>query len=393
VGFSRFVNTENTQFLYGSSQLGDIRRLRILPAFTNTDIKPNNLTPNDEGGFGEFVTNFRLNPDNTEDLFYVNYNRLFRTTSASSITPSTWTELTGISSAVNPSNPTGGKNISIRAMEFSRGTYAPSHALFIGTTEGRVFRIDDPRNRSAAAAPVNITPAALTGNVQDIAVNPTNDNEIMVVVSNYNAVSIWWTNNAKSASPTWRNAEGNLSIPSIRSCEILVDTTGGTTSTEYYVGTSVGLYSVSGLATTNNPVWQREGGKTLNFAVVQSITHRPSDRTLLIGTHGNGMFYSVVGERLTPAPGNNGVFINFAGPSRLSSGGGTQVVYRVGNLTTVERIVVQVFNMKGQLLFKQERGYTNGAGLNFSQYPVGMYILSIRSSDGKEKFSQKIIKQ
>ncbi|HVG13303.1 MAG TPA: sialidase family protein, partial [Chitinophagaceae bacterium] len=130
VGFSKFVTAENTQFLYGSSQQGDIRRLRLLPTFSNTDIKPNNLTANDEGGFGEFVTNFRLNPDNTEDLYYVNFNRLFRTTSASSVTPSTWTELTGISSAVNPANPGGGKNISIRAMEFSRGNYAPSHALF-----------------------------------------------------------------------------------------------------------------------------------------------------------------------------------------------------------------------------------------------------------------------
>ncbi|HVG14463.1 MAG TPA: T9SS type A sorting domain-containing protein, partial [Chitinophagaceae bacterium] len=309
------------------------------------------------------------------------------------VTPSTWTELTGISSAVNPANPGGGKNISIRAMEFSRGNYAPSHALFIGTTEGRVLRIDDPRNRPATSAPVNITPAALTGNVQDIAVNPINDNEIMVVVSNYNAVSIWWTNNAKTASPTWRNVEGNLSIPSIRSCEILVDTTGGTTSIEYYVGTSVGLYSVSNLAGTNNPVWQREGGKTLNFAVVQSITHRPSDRTLLIGTHGNGMYYTVVGESITPDPGNSGVFINSASPSLIIPGGSSLVVYRVGNLTTVERIVVQVFNMKGQQMFKQERGYTNGAGLNFSRYPAGMYILSIRSSDGKQKFTQKIIKQ
>ncbi len=392
LGFSRLSTADNSQYLYGSSQLGDIRRLRLLPSFSNTDIEPNNLTENEEGGFGEFVTNLRLNPDNTEDLFYVNFNRLFRTATASTVTPSSWTELTGVRAAVNPANPGGGQNISIRAMEFSRGTYSASHSLFLGTTNGKIFRLDDPRNAAPTAAPVNITPIGLTGNVQDIAVNPTNDNEILAVVSNYNTVSIWWTNNAKSSSPTWRNAEGNLTIPSIRSCEILVDTTGGNTSTEYYVGTSVGLYSVANLATTNNPVWQREGGKTLNFAVVQSIVHRPSDNTLLIGTHGNGMYYTVIGENIIPPnPGNNGAFISFFAPTIVTSSSGA-VNYRQGTLTTVNRIIVQVFNMKGQLLLKQQRGYTSGV-INFIRYPAGMYIVLIMSDDGREKFTQKVIKQ
>jgi hypothetical protein len=132
------------------------------------------LTPSVTGStteFGEFVTNFKLNPDNTDDLFYVNFNRLFRTIAAPSVTSSGWTELTGVGNAINVSN---GTNIGIRAMAFSRGTYGASHALYIGTTDGRVFRLDDPRNSSLLNAPVNITPSAaaadLSGlNIQDIA--------------------------------------------------------------------------------------------------------------------------------------------------------------------------------------------------------------------------------
>jgi hypothetical protein len=74
-------------------------------------------------------------------------------------------------------------------------------------------------------------------NIQDIAVNPNNDNEIIAVVTNYgrtvganlnNVTNILWTNDAKSASPTWKVAEGNLTgnntsgYISARSCMITV---------------------------------------------------------------------------------------------------------------------------------------------------------------------------
>src|SRR5688572_2306572 len=374
------------QFLYGSSQLGEIRRIRLTSSFSSTDINPDNLTGNDEGGFGEFVTNLRLNPDNTEDLYYVNFNRLFRTATASTVSSSTWTELTGVRQVVNPSNPGGGKNIGIRALAFTRGTYTAAHSLFLGTTDGKIFRLDDPRNTSSTI-PLNITPAGLTGNVQDIAVNPVDDNEVLAVVSNYNVVSIWWTNNAKSTSPTWRNVEGNLSLPSIRSCQIVINTSGVNPVTEYYVGTSVGLYSTTGLD-NGGPVWQREGGSTLGYTVVQSIAHRPSDNALLIGTHGNGMYYTFVGRTARGPGAGTEVFIQALAPT-LTNG---TVNYTVGNLTSVQTIVVRVFNMQGQLLFKEERGYDN-ASINISRHPAGVYIISIMSADGKYKLSEKIVKQ
>ena len=383
VGLSKSLND---QFLYGSSQLGEIRRIRLTSSFSSTDISPNNLTANDEGGFGEFVTNLRLNPDNTEDLYYVNFNRLFRTTAASTVSPNTWTELTGVRQAVNPSNPGGGKNIAIRSLAFTRGTYSTTHSLFLGTTDGKIFRLDDPRNTASSTIPLNITPTGLTGNVQDIAVNPINDNEILAVVSNYNVISIWWSDNAKSASPSWRNVEGNLSLPSIRSCQILINTSGVDSVTEYYVGTSVGLYSTIDID-NGSPVWQREGGSTLGYAVVQSIALRPSDNTLLIGTHGNGMYYTSIGRTTGPAPGTE-VFIQKLAPT-LTNG---TVNYTVGNLTSVQKIVIRVFNTQGQLLFKEDRGYAS-ASINISRLPAAVYIISIMSDDGKYKLSERIVKQ
>ena len=411
VGISK--RNGSTQYLYGAVQLGSIKRGQLSSfATTATEIRPNGLTGTSPE-FGEFVTNFKLNPDNTEDLFYVNYNRLFRTTSASTVSSSSgWTELTGVSSAVNSSN---GTNIAIRAVAFSRGNYGALHSMYFGTTDGRVFRLDDPRNSAASATPVNITPtvADISGlNVQDIAVNPNNDNEIMIVITNYgrtvgaafnNVTNILWTDNAKNASPNWRVAEGNLTgnntsgYISARSCMITVKKDGsGNPVTEYYVGTAAGLFAVENLGPTliggGSPTWQREGSTTLNYAVINSLAYRPDDNVLLIGTHGNGLYYTFLGTPNLVTGINNPVindkdFITMVYPTISES----IIQYRIGNKTDVKKISVQLFNMQGQEMYRQELGYQNGS-INISRYSKGAYILSIYSDNKKYRHVQQIIR-
>jgi hypothetical protein len=413
------------KFLYGSVQLGSVRRGTLQATFNAVEIRPNGLTPSTAGStteFGEFVTNFKLNPDNTEDLYYINFNRMFRTTSASTVNSSNWTELTGVGAAVNPSDPTSGRDIGIRAVAFSRGNYGALHSMYFGTTDGRIFRLDDPRNSAAAATPVNITPSNIdisNLNVQDIAVNPNNDNEIIAVITNYgrtnasgtfqNVTNILWTNNAKSATPTWKVAEGNLTgtlgsattpptgMISARSCMITVKKdASGNPVTEYYVGTAAGLFAVENLETTltggGSPSWQREGLATLNYAVVNSLAYRPDDNVLLVGTHGNGLYYTFLGTANLITGINNPVlndkdFITMVYPTISEN----IVQYRVGNKTDVKKISVQLFNMQGQEMSRQESGYQNGT-LNISRFSKGAYILSIYSDNKKYRHVQQIIR-
>jgi hypothetical protein len=400
VGFSKI--TGGNQYVYEASQLGNIRRFIANPSMISFDIRPNSLTPNSgtTSEYGEFVTNFRLDPDNTEDLYYANFSRLFRTTNASSVTPSSWTELTGVGTTVDP----GGINATnhVRALAFSRGPYATSHVLYVGTTKGKIFRIDDPRNVLTTNFPIEITPPGNTGNVQDIAVNPNNDDEILAVISNYNTISIWWTNNAKSANPIWKNAEGNLTLPSIRSCAIVVKKDAANNPvTEYYVGTSVGLYSAVNIGPTliagGSPTWQREGGNVLNLAVIQSLAYRPVDNVLVVGTHGNGMYYAFLGTpNFVPNQNtgfndpilNNKNFIKQVFPTYSQD----QVNYRIGNLFTIKQISIQLFNLSGQEILKKQTNYQDGK-IDISRIAGGAYILSITSDDGKYRHLQKIIKQ
>ena len=403
-GFSPFDNVLQQQFFYASFQLGNLRRFKISNSPATNNITPKGLTTDGTTGeWGEFVTNFLVDQDNSQNLYYVNYNRLFRTTSASTVDSTTWTELTGVSAAVNPGNPTGGINVGIRGLAVSRGPYNTNHVLYIGTTSGKIFRLNDPQNALATAAPVDITPPGMVAgsNVQDIAVNPNYDNEIMAVVSNYGVISVWWTNNAKSATPTWKNAEGNLSLPSFRSAAIVVKKDAGNNPvTEYYVGTSVGLYSAVNIATTlsggGSPTWQREGGSVLNFAVIQSIAYRPVDNVMVLGTHGNGMYYTFLGtpnfipNQVTAV--NNPVtndknFIRYVYPT-VSNG---PIQYRIGNMFTIKKITIQLYNTAGQQVFRKETGYSDGS-IDVSKLSSGTYILSIYSDDEKYRDVKKIIK-
>ena len=380
------------QYVYTSTQFGAIKRVQLTGSLTSVTITPTGLTATPgTTGFGELVTNFKLNPDNTDDLYYVNFNRLFRTTNVSTVTSSGWTELTGISNTVSPA---GGTSVGIRAIAFSRGPYLSTHTMYIGTTDGKIYRLDNPRTTGVTALPVNITPSGLTGNVQDIAVNPNDDNEIIAVVSNYNATSIWWTNNAKATTPTWKNAEGNLTLPSARSCAIVVKKDGsGNPVTEYYVGTSVGLYSSSNLA-TGTPVWQLEGSGVINFSVIQSLAYRPVDNVLLVGTHGNGMFYTSLGTPNFNPPTTTGInpidndkrFIKSVYPTINSN----LVQYYTGDRFEIKKITVQLFNMQGQQLLSKKTNYQDGT-IDLSSFAKGAYILHITSDDQKYRHVQKLI--
>lgn len=287
-----------TTYEYVGSQLGSIRRRTsgtILGSSTN-------ITPTGELGTGIFVTYFKLDADNTQTLYYGNDNALYRTTSASTVTtgvagPPGWTSMTGVATSIAATHD-------ITAMATTRGTYSAATAsLFIGAsdvagpiTSAKLFRLDNPAAVAAGTAPVDITGASFPAAsfISSIAVNPRNDDTIMVTFSNYGVTgNVWWTGNANSATPTWTNVEGTLTAPSFRSSAIAVTATG----VEYYVGTSVGLYNAVGLPGTIS--WAQDGAPEIGNAVVSSLALRPSDNKLLVGTHGYGMWSAFL---TTPLP-------------------------------------------------------------------------------------------
>ncbi len=383
---SKDPNNSNRQYLIGASQNGEVYRVKLFNdgagGSITSNIKPTGVPD------GLFVTYFHMDNDNTNNLYYASDNTIYRTTSATTVTSGSWTNMTGVGQTIT------GTGVKVMSMATSRGGYVPSNLLFIGTNNGNVYRLGNPVNTAANTPPVNILAPnsgliTATSVVLDIAVNPRNHDSVMAVVSNYGTNSIFFTGNATAATPTWTVCDGNISLPSVQSCEIVVKTTG----VEYYVGTSVGLFSTTALAGAST-AWVKEGSGMLKYAVVRSMAYRWNDNTLVVGTHGNGMFYAQIGNAVAITTGVNDIirndnnFIKKAFPSVPTN----LITYEVGNMTGITRVEIRIVDAIGRLVLRKEEGYTNGL-IDVSKLAAGQYVLTISNQSKKQQFIQKIIKQ
>lgn len=367
-----------TQYLYASVQEGDLYRLFANGGFSTLTQTP--ISPAGSPG-SEFITYFHLDPDNTNTIYYAGQNTLWRTTTATTVTANSgWTQMTGVSNAL-----TG----SIFSLATSRGAYATNNSyLFIGTENGKIYRLQNPRDGAASTAPVDISPSTGMTNeslVRDIAVNPRNPDTVLAVVSNYGVASAFWTGNARSASPTWQLVEGNISLTSFRSAAIVVTATG----VEYYVGTSIGLFSTTAIngASTN---WALEGPPMLQGAIINDMDLRTADNTLLIGTHGNGMFYANIGNVATSVPDvitNDKRFITSVFPTIAND----DIYFRKGDLTGIQTINIRITSTNGQVVAQQRQSYQNGS-VSTRKLASGNYVLEIWSDDRKYKHVQQFVK-
>lgn len=395
---SRFTKIGSTwkQYFYLTISQGTLYRSNFIWNYNSSQNQLSyqsntfdNITPTGLDGKGQWLTLIVNDPDSTEHLYYNSKNRLFRTTSASTVSSTTWTEITGISNTI-PSTT------EFSSMEISKRKNGIKY-LYFGTNTGKVYRLNNANTAAATATPVDITPTSMSANsyVAGVAINPRNPDTVMVVVSNYDQPSavvnnIFWTGNATSASPTWTVIDGALEPVSVQSCAIVVKNAG----VEYYAGTSVGLYSTTSI-NGNSTSWVQEGSGQMKTAIIRSLKNRQPDNTLVVGTHGDGAFMAQIGDAVTitdaitgiPVITNDKNFIVSAYPTLAAN----KLYYTIGNLFSIKKITVQLYGINGQEMYAQERAYQNG-DIDLTYFARGNYLLMINSDDGKYRFIQKIVK-
>ena len=269
-------------FAYGETQNGDVVRLpysNSVPSMQNSvSIKPG-------GASGMlFVNPFKVDPSDENYMYYLGGTLLWRNNNlAASDTTIGW-------SSIDISLPLG-YSFSTLAVTSTN----PSHVLYLGassqTDAPKVYKIT---NSTTSTTAVDVSPAlpevSAGAYVHNIAVNPDNGNEILVVHSNYNIVGLFYSSDG---GQTYTAVEGNLhgtGGPSIRSATILPTAQG----TIYVVGTSTGVYSATQLNGMNT-VWKQEGTNELGNVIVEYVTSRTSDGTIVAATHGRGAFVGKVG--------------------------------------------------------------------------------------------------
>jgi Secretion system C-terminal sorting domain len=135
------------------------------------------------------------------------------------------------------------------------------------------------------------------GWIHCIAVDPTDADKAIVVFTNYNVQSLFYTDDG---GQSWTTIGGNLeenpdgtgSGPSCYWAEIVYpDNSNG--EPVYFAGTTAGLFSTTTLAGLNT-VWTLEAPDQVGYNWVTSMDVRRSDNYLAIGTHGGGCYSSFV---------------------------------------------------------------------------------------------------
>ncbi|MFW5701617.1 MAG: T9SS type A sorting domain-containing protein [Bacteroidota bacterium] len=170
----------------------------------------------------------------------------------------------------------------------------PANILYYGTSMGKIYRIDDANTGDPEVFDIS-SPQFLTGSyVSSIAVDPTDGRKVLMSFSNYNLISIYYT---EDAGESWTPVAGNLeaypsgagSGPAVHWVEA-VSVTG---KMMYFAGTSTGLYSTASLDGLFT-VWQQEGAITIGNNVINMIDARSSDGFIAVGTHGVGVFSAFI---------------------------------------------------------------------------------------------------
>ena len=285
------------------------------------------------------------------------------------------------------SNP----NMLITTIETS---VSPANVVYLGTKYKKIYKIDNANIGDPSLLELTSPLTGSNSYVYDIAVNPVNADEVLVVYSNYSVYSLFHSidggqNWNKVAGNLEQNASGSGNGPSCRSAKIIP--LGN--STLYLVGTSIGLFGTSVL-NDNNTVWEQVASQEIGSVVVETLTYRGSDGLLVVGTHGNGIFQtnlSSIGDVLSaenqvqsfdvdwniypnPTAGEITLKCTLAKPSKIK----INVIDELGK------------KVKATHLYNGIKG-VNNIQLDLFNLKSGIYFVSL-TIDG-EQFTQQIIKK
>jgi photosystem II stability/assembly factor-like uncharacterized protein len=177
----------------------------------------------------------------------------------------------------------------------------PANIVFYGTTKGKIYKIENANLGNPT--PIEITKPGMSkgSNINCIAVNPKDADEIICVYSSYNTKSIFRTTDG---GDNWEDISGSL--------EEYADGSGGGPAVQwveimpledefiYLAGTSDGLFVTSYINGNSTP-WQLEAIETIGTAWVSSIKSRASDNYVAVGTYSQGVYDAFISSKPTKA--------------------------------------------------------------------------------------------
>mgnify|MGYP001430221257 CR=1 FL=1 len=232
--FTAIANGKN--YYYIETQNGNVIRLELNSTGSYTSfavVQPDHSTDY------LFINPYVLDPNNSNIMYYIAGDSLWRNSDLSGI-PNWGQSPTNVNWSALSNTRTGSFITAVAASK------TPANIVYYGSGNGQVFRLNDANVGNPN--PSNISNGLPSGYVSSIAIDPNNANNALVVFSNYEIISLYYTSNGGAnwtavAGNLEENTDGSGSGPSCRWASIT--NYGG--SPTYFVATSAGLYSTSSL--------------------------------------------------------------------------------------------------------------------------------------------------
>jgi hypothetical protein len=154
-----------------------------------------------------------------------------------------------------------------------------NNRVYFGLANGRVVYVNNANTAATGSVTSNIIRTG-SGTVSGIAIEPGNENHILVTYSNYGVVSVWETTNGGT---NWTNIEGNLPDMPVR--WVIFNPTN---SDQALLATELGVWTTDNLDGTNTE-WNPSNSGLANVRV-DMLQFRNSDKMIAAATHGRGLF-------------------------------------------------------------------------------------------------------
>lgn len=257
----------------------------------------------------------------------------------------------------------------------------PANILFYGTSSGAVLKVENAHMGQPTVK--NITGAnTVAANINNICVHPEDADKLIVVMSNYNVRSLFYT---EDGGDNWVNISGNLEEnpngsgngPSCRWAAFVKTETGY----GVLVATSVGLFGTPTLDGVNT-MWIQQSPNGIGNTPCDMIKVRYSDNKVVVATHGAGVYianlsrsYHLTGLKEDASVTKQAVDFNlYPNPAQ----GELNISITDDAFKTA---TISIYNVSGQKLI-EEKSTKSTTTLLVGMLAQGTYLLRIETNVG-----------
>lgn len=367
------AKVDGQDIYYMSSQNGYISRVKISSSGNITSIR--NARPNGTSGY-LFNHPYVLNATDNNQMYLPIENALWRNSDLAKLdfNQQFWSKIATL--------PTS-SDITAITSSASNG-----NVVFVGTSSRKVYKVID--NGGSNVVVTEISQGITNGSyVSNIAVDPNNQDRIIVIYSNYNVISGWYTNDGGA---TWTNIEGNLkgekdagvpphldyigNGPSFRWARFIPTADG---KEAILLGTSIGLFATN-LIEEPEITWVQQASDVIGNVVIEQIDNRISDGFTVVATHGQGAYKTYFTNStdivsVEDPTNNTEVSFNvYPNPVRNQ----LKVQIAIG----YEATQIDILNVNGQIVQSVKPTSTGNQSINTSHLTNGVYFVKVSNKSG-----------